>query len=68
MTVDGEDTFPAATKQAIKFKFTAETTPIRNGEVSFTIPATLGSQPQKADSEDKPGKVDVAIDGGTLDG
>ena len=38
--IDGgsEATYKAASKQPITFTFTAETTPIRNGEVSFAIP------------------------------
>ena len=44
----GEDTFPADSEQTITFRFTAVSTPIRNGWVSLTIPAALGSVPTKA--------------------
>ena len=44
--IDGESSFPAASEdKAIKFRFTAVDTPIRDGSVSFVIPAALGSAP-----------------------
>ncbi len=48
--VDGTDTFPAGSEATINFKFIADSTPIRDGEVRLTIPATLGSAPTKADA------------------
>ncbi len=48
--VDGTDTFPAGSEQTINFKFIADSTPIRDGEVRLTIPPTLGSKPTKADA------------------
>ena len=44
-TVDGQSAFPAASERAIVFKFTAESSPIRDGSVWFTIPSSLGSGP-----------------------
>ena len=46
--IAGEDTFPADSNQTITFRFTPVSTPIRNGWVSLTIPAALGSVPTKA--------------------
>ena len=66
--VVGDGMYPAASKRSIKFKFTAESTPIRDGSVWFKVPSTLGSVPAKSDAEDTAGTVDVAIDGGTLKG
>ncbi len=48
--VDGEATFSAGSEQTINFKFIADSTPIRDGEVRLTIPSTLGSPPTKADA------------------
>ncbi len=48
--VDGENTFRAGSKATIKFKFIADSTPIRDGEVRLTIPPTLGSKPTTADA------------------
>ena len=54
--IDGGDeaTYNAASKQKIIFTFTAETTPIRNGEVSFAIPSGSGwSDPKPKGSDAK---------------
>ena len=68
LSVDGDDSFPAASKQTIKFKFTAVDTPIRDGSVWFSIPAALGSGPAKPDAAAKTaGKVSATSDG-DLDG
>ncbi len=48
--VDGDDTFRAGSKATINFKFIADATPIRDGEVRLTIPSTLGSPPTKVDA------------------
>ena len=66
--VVGDGMYPAASKRSIEFRFTAESTPIRDGSVWFKVPATLGSVPAKSDAEDTAGTVDVTIDGGTLKG
>ncbi len=58
--VDGTDTFPAGSEQTINFKFIADSTPIRDGEVRLTIPSTLGSPPTKADAT--AGEVSVSGD------
>ncbi len=58
--VDGTDTFRAGSKATINFKFIADSTPIRDGEVRLTIPATLGSPPTKADAT--AGEVSVSGD------
>ncbi len=57
--VDGEDTFRAGSKAKINFKFIADSTPIRDGEVRLTIPSTLGSPPTKADAT----AGEVAVEG-----
>ena len=46
----GPGSYPAASKQMISFRFTAEATPIRDGSVWFTIPAALGSAPAANDA------------------
>ena len=66
--VVGDGMYPAASKQSIQFRFTAEATPIRDGSVSFKVPSALGSAPAKSDAEDTAGTVDVSIDGGKLEG
>ena len=43
--VVGDSIFPAGSEQTIAFRFTAESTPIRDGSVSLTIPEALGSKP-----------------------
>ena len=58
----------AADKTSIEFRFTAEATPIRDGSVSFVVPAALGSAPAASDAKDTAGTVDVGIDGGKLKG
>ena len=58
----GDTTLPALSMQTITFKFTADKTTIRDGWVSFTIPAALGSAPTITDKT--AGGVDVAIAGG----
>ncbi len=67
-SVVGDGMYHAASKTSILFRFTADTTPIRDGNVSFRVPAALGSAPQPSDAEDKAGTVDVSIDGGMLKG
>ena len=54
----------AADKTSIEFRFTAEATPIRDGTVSFVVPAALGSAPAASDAEDTAGTVNVTSDGG----
>ena len=49
------DTVYAASKTSIQFRFTAEATPIRDGSVSFVVPAALGSTPAKSDAEEDSG-------------
>ena len=58
----------AASKTSIQFRFTAEATPIRDGSVSFVVPAALGSAPAASDAEETAGTVSVSIDGGKLKG
>ena len=53
--------FHAASRATITFTFTADTTPIRDGSVSLTIPSNLGSSPTEA--KDKAGRVTVESDG-----
>ncbi len=61
--VDGDDTFRAGSKATINFKFIADSTPIRDGEVRLTIPSTLGfSPPTKADAT----AGEVAVSGEAL--
>ena len=55
----GPGSYPAASKQSIKFRFTAESTPIRDGSVWFSVPAALGSAPAASDAEDTAGTVNV---------
>ncbi len=59
--VEGTTMFPAGSKQTIRFKFTADATPIRNGKVSLTIPAALGSAPQVPKSK-KEGQIKTSVD------
>ena len=61
--IDGgsEATYKAASKQPIIFTFTAETTPIRNGEVSFAIPNNWS--PPKPDSADPKTVGKISLDG-----
>ena len=69
LSVDGDDSFPAASKQTIKFKFTAVDTPIRDGSVWFSIPSALGSGPAASDADAKTaGKVSAGVTSGKLDG
>ena len=69
LSVDGDDSFPAASKQTIKFKFTAVDTPIRDGSVWFSIPTALGSGPAKPDADPKTaGMVSASVTSGKLDG
>ncbi len=56
--VEDDTTFPAGSMQTIRFKFTAEATPIRDGTVSLTIPAALGSAPTMPESK-KAGQIKV---------
>ena len=62
--VEGHDMLRAGEKATIKFRFTADKTPIRGGRVSFTIPSTLGSAPTNPK-----GKAvgQVTATGGTLE-
>ena len=53
--------FPAGSDQTIRFTFTADLTPIRDGKVSLTIPAALGSAPQAPKSE-KVGQIKTSVD------
>ena len=55
----GDDTFPAGSKGKIQFRFTADSTPIRNGWVAVRIPADLGSAPTESDVAGK-----IKVDGG----
>ncbi len=65
----GPGSYPAASKQTISFRFTAEATPIRDGSVWFTIPAALGSAPAANDADaETAGKVSASAEGGTLEG
>ena len=61
----GDNIFPAGSRQTITFNFIADSTPIRDGRVSLTIPSALGSPPTTA--KDTPGRVTVTSDG-TLEG
>ena len=66
--IDGgsEVTYKAASKQKITFTFTAETTPIRNGEVSFAIPNGW-SPPKPASADAKTaGKITAVVSGGMI--
>ena len=58
----GDSIFPAGSKQNIVFRFTAESTPIRNGSVSLTIPKALGSKPTI--TQEVAGRVMVEHSGG----
>ncbi len=58
--IDGDTSFHAASQGTIIFKFTTESTPIRNGRVSLTIPSDLGSAPTTA--EGRPGRVTATIE------
>ena len=58
--IDGEGVFPAAGRGTIIFKFAMDSTPIRNGRVSLTIPSALGTAPTTA--EGKPGRVTATAD------
>ena len=60
-TVVGDNVFSAGSQETIEFKFTADATPIRDGRVSLTIPAALGSAPTTA--KDTAGRVTVTSDG-----
>ena len=62
---DGKLNLRAGSKATIEFKFVADATPIRNGRVSLTIPAALGSQPTT--TKDKPGRVTATSDDGELE-
>ena len=62
--VVGESSFSAGSMQEIKFRFTAQGTPIRGGRVSFTIPAALGSAPADAEAV---GRVIASVSGGALE-
>ncbi|MYE87693.1 hypothetical protein F4X33_01675, partial [Candidatus Poribacteria bacterium] len=53
--------FHAASRATITFTFTANTTPIRDGSVSLTIPSDLGSPPTTA--KDTAGRVTVESEG-----
>ena len=53
----------ALNEETLEFKFTAATTAIRDGYVSFRIPAALGTAPTTADAA---GEVAVSISGGRL--
>ena len=66
--IDGESeaTYNAASKQTIIFTFTAETTPIRDGEVSFAIPG--GWDPPKPASSDAKTKGMIAASVPAADG
>ena len=65
----GPGSYPAASKQTISFRFTAEATPIRDGSVWFTIPAALGSAPAANDADaETAGMVSASYEGGTLEG
>ncbi len=55
----------AGAKATIEFRFLAVGTPIRNGRVSLTIPAALGSAPTTA--KDKPGRVTATSVEGELE-
>ena len=57
----GENVFSAGSQATIEFKFTADATPFRDGRVSLTIPAALGSAPTTA--KDTAGRVTVTSDG-----
>ncbi len=58
--VDKKD-LRALSEETLEFKFTAETTAIRDGYVSFTIPAALGTAPTIKDKT--PGRVTVSTSG-----
>ena len=61
----GHENLRAGAEDAtIKFRFTAEDTTIRDGRVSLTIPAALGSAPSI--TKKVAGRVKVDITGGTL--
>ena len=53
----GDSTFPAGSMATIMFRFSATSTAIRNGSVSLTIPAALGSKPSI--TQETPGRVMV---------
>ena len=61
---DGKLNLRAGDKATIEFRFVTDATPIRNGRVSLTIPAALGSPPTTA--KDKPGRVTVTSPDGEL--
>ena len=63
--IDGPDTFPAGSLATIMFKFTAESTAIRNGRVSLTIPSALGSAPTITKKVN--GRVQAKISSGDLE-
>ena len=60
-----EVTYKAASKQKIIFTFTAESTPIRNGEVSFAIPNGW-SPPKPASADDKTAGMITAVASGGM--
>ena len=64
--IDGgsEVTYKAASKKTITFTFTAETTPIRNGEVSFAIPNNWSPPKPKSADAKTAGKVGLTITSG----
>ena len=63
-SIVGASEFPAGSESTIVFRFTATNTAIRDGNVSLTIPAALGSAPTI--KEKTPGRVKAEVSKGLL--